>query len=335
MIITKTPFRFSIFGGGCDYPVWYNRNDSSVLTSAIDFYCYLIVRELGSFFIDHKSTASYSIIEKVSDNKQFKHPSIRECLRHLEFLEKRVSIMHVGDLPARSGIGSSSSFTVGLLKALLSLKNQNISKYKLANMACHVEQKLIGESVGVQDQFAASYGGLIELSLSSKSIKAKKLNLSKEFIKQFENHIMLGFTGLIRNSNDYSSNLTKKIDKNVLDSYLEEINQISKIGIEAFKKEVDIYEIAKLIDKIWSLKIRLDKKSTSDVFQDLYLIAKKNGAIGGKLMGAGGGGFFYLIANPKFHERIKQSLNSIEVWVPFKFASNGSKILHNSLMVRK
>ena len=103
MIITKTPFRFSIFGGGCDYPVWYNRNDSSVLTSAIDFYCYLIVRELGSFFIDHKSTASYSIIEKVSDNKQFKHPSIRECLRYLGFLEKRVSTMHVGDLPARSG----------------------------------------------------------------------------------------------------------------------------------------------------------------------------------------------------------------------------------------
>ena len=202
-------------------------------------------------------------------------------------------------------------------------------------MACHIEQNLIGESVGVQDQFAASHGGLIELTLSSKSIKAKKLNLSKEFIKQFENHIMLGFTGLIRNSNDYSSKLTKKIDNNVLDSYLEEINQISKIGIEAFKKEVDIYEIAKLIDETWSLKIRLDKKSTSDVFQDLYLIAKKNGAIGGKLMGAGGGGFFYLIANPKFHEKIKQSLNSIEVWVPFKFASNGSKILHNSLMVRK
>lgn len=335
MIITKTPFRFSIFGGGCDYPIWYNRNDSFVLTSAIDLYCYLIVRELGSFFLDHKSAASYSIIEKVSDNKQFKHPSIRECLKFLGFLEKRVSITHVGDLPARSGIGSSSSFTVGLLKALLNLKKQNISNNKLAHMACHVEQNLIGESVGVQDQFAASYGGLIELSLNKKSIKAKKLNLSKEFIKQFENYIMLGFTGLIRNSNDYSSKLTKKIDENELDSYLKEMNQISLLGIEAFKKEEDISEIAKLIDRIWSLKTRLDKKSTFDVFQDAYDIAKKNGAIGGKLMGAGGGGFFYLIADPKFHEKIKKSLHSIEVWVPFKFASNGSRILHNSLMVQK
>lgn len=335
MIITKTPFRFSIFGGGCDYPVWYNSNDSVVLTSAINLYCYLIVRELQSFFPNNKSTASYSIIEKVSDNKQFKHPSIRECLKYLGFAEKRVSISHIGDLPARSGIGSSSSFTVGLLNALLNLKNQNVSKNRLAHMACHIEQNLIGDNVGVQDQFAASYGGIVELSLSKKLIKAKKLNLSKEFIQEFENHIMLGFTGVIRNSNDYSSILTKKIYEKELDTYLKEINHISQIGIEAFKKEKDIYNIAEFIDKIWSLKTRLDKKSTFGVFQEIYDTAKKNGAIGGKLMGAGGGGFFYLIANPKFHEKIKKSLNSIEAWVPFKFASNGSEILHNSSMVQK
>ena len=328
MIISKTPYRFSIFGGGCDYPGWFLNNPSNVLTSSMDYYCFLMVRKLGNFFLDYKSSASYSMIERVDINNDFKHPSIRECLNFTNLSKTRISITHAGDLPARSGIGSSSSFTVGLLKALKELQNQKITENELAKMACHVEQDLIKEKVGVQDQYSASLGGILELEMYEKNIIANRLNLNDTFIKEFESHILLGYTGINRNSSDYTVKLTKKIKENKLDIFLNELNEISKYGINLFKKEAEIDKIAKLIDKSWNLKVKLDRSATHRFFYDIYDVAKRSGALGGKLMGAGGGGFFYLIANPKSHQLIKSNLKNIKIWVPFKFSSNGSSIIN-------
>lgn len=334
MIISKTPFRFSFFGGGCDYPGWFNRNESFVLTSAMDYHCFLMVRELDGFFAEYKSQASYSDIEKVYDNRNFQHPSIRECLNHVNYLDKRVSITHAGDLPSKSGIGSSSSFTVGLLKALKEIKNEKISNQELAKLACHVEQNLIGEQVGVQDQFASSLGGIVELKLNKNEIKAKHLILSKEYIKEIEKYILFGFAGVQRFSSDYTEELTKKIDALYFDTYLSEMNDISKHGIHNFKKESDIEIIGKYVDSSWNLKRQLDTGSAYSIFKDIYDVAKKNGAIGGKLMGAGGGGFFYLIANPKHHDKIKSQLQKIKIWVPFRFSMEGSQIINKSKELR-
>ena len=328
MIISKTPYRFSIFGGGCDYPGWFSDNPSTVLTSAMDYYCFLMVRKLGNFFIDYKSSASYSVIERVNRNEDFKHPSIRECLNFSNLNDNRIHITHAGDLPARSGIGSSSSFTVGLLKALKELQDQKVTENELAKIACHVEQNLINEKVGIQDQYAAAYGGIIELKMFKSDIIAKRLNLSSSFINEFESHVLLGYTGINRNSSDFTIKLTKKINEKKLDKHLNEINEISSLGINLFNKESEIDKIAKLIDEIWNLKTKLDKNATHEIFHDIYEVARKSGALAGKLMGAGGGGFFYLIADPKYHQIIKSNLKKIRIWVPFKFSSNGSTIIN-------
>ena len=250
-------------------------------------------KKIRKVFLEYKSRASYSKIETVFKNEDFKHPSIRECLNFLELNDERISITHAGDLPARSGIGSSSSFTVGLIKAILGIKNEKFSGQNLAKLACHVEQNCIKEKVGVQDQYASSLGGIVELQLKKNKIFPKKLKLSNEFVSNFENHILLGFTGITRLSTDYTKKITQNIKERKIDDYLSQINDIAIEGSSLFKNENDISLIAKLLRNNWKLKINLDDNSTYGLFDDIIETAISNGALAGKLMGAGGGGFLH------------------------------------------
>ena len=324
MIISKTPYRLSFFGGGTDYNSWFEENESIVLAAAIDYYCYISIRKLPPFF-DHKHRIVYSKIENVQNISEIDHPSVRECLNFMK-MQDGYEIHYDGDLPSRSGLGSSSSFTVGFLNALHSFNNKIIDKKALSEKAIYVEQKLIGESVGVQDQIMASYGGIQKIHLN-KSINVSNLKISKEFKQTLESSILLGFSGVSRFSGIHATGQIKNIKSGKSERDLKAINEIAKYGLDCFEKEASIQHIGKLLDESWQHKKQLSDGLSPKWMEELYDTAIRHGAFGGKLMGAGGGGFFYFIAPNNKHQKIKEALNGIKVWVPFKFAKDGSKII--------
>jgi len=324
MIISKTPYRLSLFGGGTDYPDWFKNNPCSLITAAMSNYTYLFVKKLPPFF-DHKTRIAYSILEKINSIDEIKHPSVKACLAYLN-LDEGLSIGYDGELPARSGIGSSSSFTVGLLNSLYSYKGSKLGKRQLAEQAIHIEHNIIKESVGIQDQIAAAYGG-INLVKMSNDWTVKKLSLSDEYIKELESHILLGYSNISRFAEVQAK---KKID-NIKDGKSEkELREITSIAYEAINTlihEDEMFKLGNLLNKNWELKKKLAEGITTDWIDELYQTGINNGAYGGKLMGAGGGGFFYFLAPPNLHNRIKESLTSIKTWVPFKFDFEGSRLL--------
>lgn len=330
MIITKTPYRLSFFGGGTDYNSWFEKKGGLILGAGIGHYCYIMVRYLPQFF-EHKTRIVYAKEENVLNNKKILHPSVRGCLEYLN-INDGVEIHHHGDLPARSGIGSSSTFTVGLLNALYTLKQKIISPRKLAENAIKVEQEKLLESVGVQDQIIASHGGLRILELGPQSKwNIKNLLLSKEYEKDLENHVLLGFSGKSRTADIHAKQKIKNIEQGQTTENLLAIHSLAEEGLNAFKKEADFEKIGELLKKSWAHKKNLAKGVSSAWMDELYKTAIKNGAYGGKLMGAGGGGFFFFIAPPKKHQQIRDSLPQIKVWVPFKIDHSGSQIIfHNT-----
>tara|TARA_A100001011_G_scaffold380461_1_gene447806 strand:- start:298 stop:1050 length:753 start_codon:yes stop_codon:yes gene_type:complete len=239
-----------------------------------------------------------------------------------------VEIHHDGDLPARSGIGSSSSFTVGLLNALYALKEKMITADDLAKQAIHVEQNLIGESVGIQDQVIAAHGGLrmIELGLGN-NWTTKPLILSKEYLLEFEKHILLGFSGVSRMAEKHAKVHVENIKKGKTNHQLREISALAHEGLYAFKQESSFEKLGNLLDLGWKIKRKLAENITANWMDELYDTATKEGAFGGKLMGAGGGGFFFFIAPPEKHEKIKSKLSSIKCWVPFRIDRSGSQVI--------
>jgi len=289
-------------------------------------YCYITVRDVPPFF-DYDSIVTYSEIEKVNSINEIKHPAARECLRYMD-VKKGVSVLYEGDLPARTGIGSSSSFTVGLLNALHAYNNSNITKFDLASEAIYVEQKILKENVGVQDQIMASYGGirLIDLGPNDRW-RASKMYLSSNYMKEFESHIMLGFSGVSRYAEEQSKVQVTNIKEGKSEMELRATVALAHDAIDSIGREDEMHVLGGLLNLGWSIKRKLADGISKDWIDEIYNKAMNAGAYGGKLMGAGGGGFFMFLAPPDAHERIKLAIPEINVWVPFKFDYEGSTII--------
>lgn len=327
MIITRTPFRISFFGGGTDYPPWFREHGGEVLSTAIDKYCYITCRHLPPFF-DYKHRIVYSVIENVSHWEQIKHPAVRAvlgwtgCGDHAKGLE----IHHDGDLPARSGLGSSSSFTVGLLHALSAMKGTYVSKEQLARDAIHVEQNVIGEHVGSQDQIAAAYGGLNRIEFKpSGNFSVEPMIASGERLKELRSHLMLCFTGFSRLADQVAQAKIANFGQREA-----EMNRIRQMVSEAVQilhnPRTPIDEFGHLLHEAWVCKRKLSDKVSTAAIDDIYAAALDAGATGGKILGAGGGGFLLLFVKPELQAGVRERLKHL-VHVPFNFDESGSRVV--------
>ena len=330
MIITRTPYRLSFFGGGTDYNPWFEKHGGLVIGAAVKKYCWISLRELPPFF-EHKSRFVYGQTEQVSSNFLLKHPGARSCFEFLK-IDDGLEIHYDGDLPSRSGIGSSSSFTVGLLHALYAYQNKMIDKRKLAENAIYVEQKIEQQNVGIQDQIFASYGGCQVIRMSPhEDFRVNSLILPPEYLNDFSSHIMLGFSGITRNASLVAKKQMDNIKAGVIDNQLLEILDIANTALSLFIKNENIDCFGKLFDETWKLKRTLTNSTTNNHLDLIYDVAIKNGALGGRLLGAGEGGFLMFLAPPSKHQQIKDALTSIKVWVPFQIEPEGSRvILHHN-----
>ena len=322
MIITKTPFRISFFGGGTDHPLWYRQNGGSVLSTAIDKYCYVTCRYLPPFF-EHKHRVVYSLNELVNTIEEIRHPVVRECLKFFNF-EQGLEIHYDGDLPARSGLGTSSSFVVGLLHALYGLRGEIIDKKKLAQEAIMIEQEKIKDIVGSQDQTIAAYGGFNRIDfLHNDDMIVTPMVLSHEKLHAFKSHLMLFFTGFTRLASD--------IEKNKLQNFPQkenELRDIQRMVNDAIKilYSNTIEDFGRLLDEAWQIKKSLAQGVSTDSIDMVYKKAKDSGALGGKILGAGGGGFLLLFAKPERKQEIRNSLSEL-LEIPFDFDNAGSQTI--------
>ena len=325
MIITKTPYRLSLFGGGTDYPAWYNKHPSKCLSAAMAHYCYVHVKQLPPFF-EHTIRLSYSKLENVNSVDEIDHPSIRACLKYCN-IDGNITVGHDGDLPAKSGIGSSSSFTVGLLNALHALNGIELSKEELAQKAIIVEQNLIGETVGIQDQIMAAHGGIRLIDMSIAGWKSSAFEISSDYKTYLESNIMLGFSGVSRYSEVQAKKKVDNIKEGTIENLLLETVDLANEAIDTISKEKEMFVIGDLLDKAWKIKRDLADGVTLPWIDDIYYTAIESGAYGGKLMGAGGGGFFMFLVPPNEQKDFKEKMHQIKVWVPFKFDNNGTQII--------
>ncbi len=329
MIITKTPYRLSLFGGGTDYPAWFEFNPSRIISAAMQQYCFITVKNIPPFF-DHKTIVSYSEIEKVKSIDEIKHPSARECLRYMGV--ENVSVVYEGDLPARSGIGSSSAFTVGLLHALYAYKGISISEFDLADESINLEQNILNENVGIQDQIMAAHGGVRIVHMGpGKKWKLGKTYISANYLEELESHIMLGFSGVSRYAEEQSKKQVNNIKEGKSEIELRAMVALADDAIDSMSREDDMNKLGSLFDLGWQIKRKLAEGVSRDWIDNIYQQSTICGSLGGKLMGAGGGGFFMFLVPPNKQEDFKKQMSSIKVWVPFKFDMNGSKVIHNSV----
>lgn len=323
MIVTRTPFRISFFGGGTDYPTWFQEHGGVVIATTIDKYCYISCRYLPPFF-DHKYRVVYSRIENVKVPDDIQHPAVRAVLKYMN-CNRGLEIHHDGDLPARSGLGSSSSFTVGLLNALKALEGRHISNEDLAALAIHIEQKVIQENVGSQDQISASYGGFNRIEfLRNGSFLVNPIILKKDRLDDFQDNLMLFFTGFSRIASEIAKS---KID-NIHQRYAElsRMKEMADEAIAILQGEGELNEFGELLDMGWQYKKSLsDQVSTLEIDQ-IYASARKAGALGGKLLGAGGGGFMLFFVPPKNRSQVLEQLKSL-IHVPFRFEDSGSRVV--------
>ena len=323
MIITRTPFRISYLGGGTDYPPWYLKNGGRVLSTTIDKYCYITIRHLPPFF-EHRIRLVYSKIESCQSYEEIHHPAVRETLRFLKF-DRGLEVHHDGDLPARSGMGSSSSFTVGLLHALYALQGVMVSKKRLATESIHIEQNMIKETVGSQDQTAAAYGGLNDITFNKNGdIEVRPLILPKARREELNSHSMLFYTGIMRTASDVARSYVQDIGSK--EKLLEKMYDMVEKGLFILQSNSCLSDFGELLHETWMAKRELSSKVANDVVDELYERAKKNGALGGKIMGAGGGGFLLLFVPPSEQHRVREALSEL-LHVPFRFESNGSQII--------
>jgi D-glycero-alpha-D-manno-heptose-7-phosphate kinase len=327
MIISKTPYRISFFGGGTDFPAWYKENGGQVLSTSIDKYSYLTCRILPPFF-SYKYRIRYYKREEVNNLTEIQHPSIRECLVYNK-IDQGVDIVHHGDLPAQSGLGTSSTFTVGLLHALVALNNHIPTKKTLALNAIHIEQNVLRENVGSQDQVAAAYGGLNIIKFNGiNEFDVNPLIIDIKEKLNFESHLLLFFTGLSRNSSEITIDQLQRLSQN--SSLLYEMSTLVDEAVRCmFNFNNNIKLFGELLDSQWKLKRTMSKSITNSDIDQIYEIGIKAGAIGGKLLGAGGGGFMLFFAKPENHKGILERLSKL-LHVPFKFDNAGSQIIYNS-----
>ncbi len=324
MIITRTPFRISFFGGGTDYPTWYKENGGAVLSTTIDKYCYITCRYLPPFF-KHKHRIVYAKQESVNSINEIDHPSVRETLRFLK-INKGVEIHHDGDLPSMSGLGSSSAFTVGLLHALSGLKGEMRTKRQLALEAIEIEQKLIGENVGSQDQTAAAFGGFNRIKFGGfEHISVTPIILKPERLEDFQSYLMLFFTDFARNASTIAKEQIKNIPNK--ESELKMMHQMVDQAIGILHGRQDLKRFGTLLNEAWNIKRTLSSKITNPTLDEIYATGIKAGAYGGKLLGAGNGGFMLFFAPPEAHQKIRNKLKKL-LYVPFKYENLGSQIIY-------
>ena len=325
MVISRTPLRISFFGGGTDYPVWYTNNQGIVISTSINKYAYITCRYLPPFF-KYNYRIRYTKQEHTKNISEIVHPSVRECLKYLNF-SRGIEMQHNADLPANSGLGSSSSFTVGLLNCLYALKNKNISKRKLALDAIHVEQNMIRENVGAQDQTIAAFGGFNKIIFDKKrAISVKPLRIDEVKLALLQKNLMLFFTGFVRNASDIARLQIKNTKRKGTD-----LKHMISLSLEAEKiltrKNGLLDDFGKLLNQTWKLKRGLSSEITNAQIDNIYERALKSGALGGKLLGAGGGGFMLFYVTEDYRKQVLKELSKL-LYVPFKFENNGSQIIY-------
>jgi len=324
MIISRTPFRVSFFGGGTDYPPWYRENGGAVLSTTINKYCYVSCRYLPPFF-KHKYLIRYRLTEPVYDVSEIQHPSVRECLKYMN-IDDGIEMVHTSDIPARSGVGSSSAFTVGFLNTLAALEGKMLTKRQLAGNAIEVEQNWIKENVGSQDQVATAFGGLNRIDFNGKqNFLVQPVTIGDEKNQLLQDHLMFFFTGISRTASDIAAKQIKSIS-----SKGKELRTMHEMVDEAVNilngSKDNIEDFGKLLHESWTIKSSLTDSVSTRWVDDMYSIARDAGALGGKLCGAGGGGFLLLFVPPEKQKLVKQKLDKA-LYVPFSFESLGSQII--------
>lgn len=320
-IYTRTPLRISFFGGGTDYPNWYHENGGQVLSTAIDKYTHVTCRLLPPFF-DHKHRITYSKVEHVSDINDIQHPSVREVMKYLN-ISDGIEIHYDGDLPSRTGLGSSSSFTVGLLHAMQSLINKEVSPKTLADQAIEIEQNWIKEAVGSQDQVIAAIGGFQHIQFHSDGqITTSPVALSQERLSQLQSHLLLFYSGISRTASEIATEQIKNTQQNK--SQLTQMQQMVDTALDILNSNAPISEFGHLLHQTWLLKQSLSNKITNSTIDNMVHAARKAGAIGEKLLGAGGGGFLLIFAEPHSHKAIKDALSD-HIHISFNFEPLGSQ----------
>jgi len=326
MIITKTPFRMSFFGGGTDMEDYFRKNGGAVLSTTFDKYCYVNVRHLPRFF-DWKNELSYSKTERVVEVKDIEHPAIRNAMKMLDMHEIR--LIYEADLPARSGLGTSSSFAVGMLNAFYALKGKYADKRKLADEAIHLERVLCNEAGGWQDQIAASFGGMNRIEFNKDgTYDVNPIIIHPERKKQLNDNLLMFFTGFTRFSSEIQKlNQTGSVDKT---SQLKEmyclVNEAENV-LESKSRDLD--DFGRLLDKTWKLKRQTGDAITTDSIDSIYARGIEAGALGGKLLGAGGGGFLLFYVQPEKKEAVMEAMQDM-LYVPFKFEDGGTRVIHYS-----
>lgn len=323
MIITKTPFRMSFFGGGTDIEEYFKKFNGAVLSATFDKYCYVTVRHLPRFF-EYSTELAYSKIERVTDTNDILHPAIREAMKMLNMHEIRLT--YEADLPARSGLGTSSSFAVGMLNAFYCLKGRKADKKRLADEAIYLERNLCHEAGGWQDQIAASFGGMNRIEFGADGYEVHPVIISSKRKMMLNNRLLLFFTGFTRFSSD-----VQKENAKVRENKEAQMKEMYQLVDEAEKvlsdEKVNLDEFGVLLDHTWKLKRQTGRKISTESIDELYKKGIKAGALGGKLLGAGGGGFLVFYADEEHRESVMNAMKEL-LYIPFKFENTGTQVVH-------
>lgn len=326
MIITKTPFRISFFGGGTDIEDYFRENEGAVISTTFDKYCYVNVRHLPRFF-NYSTELTYSKTERVSKVEDIEHPAIREAMKMLDMHEIR--LIYEADLPSRSGLGTSSSFAVGMLNAFYALKGKYADKKKLADEAIYLERILCRESGGWQDQIAAAYGGFNRINFGADGYEVSPLIISPERKKQLNHNLLMFFTGFTR----FSSEIQKTNIRHERRDKQQMLKEMHRLVDQAERiltdKETDLDEFGRLLDTTWQLKRKTGAAVSTDSIDELYRKGMEAGALGGKLLGAGGGGFLIFYVQPERQEAVKKAMHHL-MNITFRFENGGTKVIHYS-----
>lgn len=328
MIITKTPFRMSFFGGGTDMPAFFNEHGGAVLSTTFDKYCYVNVRHLPPF-MPYYSELVYSKIERVNNIDDIVHPLIRECMRLHDIHEIRLT--YEGDLPARTGLGTSSTFAVGMLNAFCALKGKMMSKAQLAQEAIHVERDILQEHGGWQDQIAAAFGGLNRIDFKDNQFKVSPIVIHPDRKDQLDNNLILFYTGVTRFSSEVQKDtFAKPEDKKA--QLKEMLSLVDDAQAILEDKNADLNDFGRMLDQTWKLKRGTGSKVSNGSIDELYKRGIKAGALGGKLLGAGGGGFLLFYVEPDKQVNVINALDDL-LHVPFNFENEGTLIVHYNPIV--
>ena len=323
MIITKTPFRMSFFGGGTDMEYFFQKYGGAVISTTFDKYCYVIVRHLPRFF-EYKTHLTYSKMEYVSNYNEIEHPAIREAMKMLDIHE--IHLTYDADLPAKSGLGTSSSFVVGMLNAFYALKGKYADKKKLSDDAIYLERVLCNEAGGWQDQIAASYGGLNKINFNKDGYEINPIIISPKRKKELENNLLMFFTGFVRYSAEIQTMNNFAIEDKI--KYLLEmlalVEEAEKILVD---EQADLNDFGKLLDQSWKLKRKTGKAVSTNAIDILYEKGIKAGALGGKLLGAGGGGFLVFYVLPEKKNNVMEAMKDL-LYIPFRFEDTGTQVVH-------